>query len=225
MTRILVVEDDAELLEGLKDNLEVEGFVVTTASDGRQGLLEASRNRPDAVILDLMMPKLGGFDVCRALRQDGFAAPILILTALGREVDKIRGFELGADDYLTKPFSVNELLARVRAMLRRTSRASTDLHTYKFDNVVIDFATQQLWLGAKASPLSHLEVEVLSYFVTHRGRVIPREDLLTAVWGYKAFSTRAVDNLIGRLRQKIEVLPHQPRHILTIYGIGYKFVE
>jgi len=222
--RILVIEDDVELLEGLKDNLEDDGYDVITAKDGQQGIVEAARNHPDAVILDLMMPKLNGFDVCRTLRARGCAAPILILTARGQDSDKIKGFELGADDYLTKPFSIHELLARLRAIIRRSAGPSTDVRTFKFGDVEVDFTGQQLRKQNRTSTLSHLEIEVLRYFVTHQGQVIRREDLLTAIWGYRAFTTRAVDNLVGRLRSKIEDTPHQPRHILSIYGIGYKFV-
>jgi DNA-binding response OmpR family regulator len=225
MKRILVIEDDAELMDGLKDNLEAEGYDVLTARDGEHGVRVAAQQHPDAVILDLMMPKVNGFEVCRTLRARGVVVPILILTARGEEKDKIRGFELGADDYLTKPFSVQELLARLRAILRRGTGGSPDASTYQFGDVVVDFVGQHLRKGDQLSSLSHLEVEVLRYFVTHRGQVIRREDLLTAIWGYRAFTTRAVDNLVSRLRNKVEDRPHEPRHILSVYGVGYKFVD
>lgn len=226
MKRVLVIEDDAELLEGLKDNLEVEGYEVETASDGHVGMMQVVRSRPDAIILDIMLPKLGGFDVCRTLRERGIETPILMLTARSQESDKILGFELGADDYVTKPFSIHELLARLRSMLRRSTRVTLGTENFKFGRIDVNFATQQVRKGNKNLALSTLEFEVLRYFVTKRGDVIPRENLLTEVWGYQAFrTTRAVDNLVVRLRSKIEDHPQSPRHILTVYGVGYKFVE
>jgi DNA-binding response OmpR family regulator len=225
MKRILVIEDDAELLEALKDNLEAEGYDVLTARDGEQGVRAAAQEHPEAIVLDLMMPRLNGFDVCRTLRARGVSAPILIVTARGEEKDKIRGFELGADDYLTKPFSVHELLARLRAIIRRSSGPSSQVRSYRFGDVVVDFVSRRLRKGSRTTTLSNLEVEVLRYFVTHRGQVIRRDDLLTAIWGYRAFTTRAADNLVGRLRNKIEDSPHQPKYILSVYGVGYKFVD
>lgn len=225
MKRVLVIEDDPELLEALKDNLEAEGYDVVTARDGEQGVRAAAQQHPEAIVLDLMMPRLNGFDVCRTLRARGVAAPILIVTARGEEKDKIRGFELGADDYLTKPFSIHELLARLRAIIRRSSGPSSQVRSYGFGDVVVDFVTRQLRKGPRTTTLSNLEVEVLRYFVTHRGQVIRRDDLLTAIWGYRAFTTRAADNLVSRLRSKIEDSPHQPKHILSVYGVGYKFVD
>jgi DNA-binding response OmpR family regulator len=214
------------LLEGLKDNLEVEGYEVMTATDGESGLKHVLQYQPDAVILDLMLPKLGGFDVCRTLRDRGFETPLLILTARSQESDKILGLELGADDYVTKPFSIHELLARLRAMIRRSTRAPRRVGGYRFGAVEIDFARQRASRGNSTIALSSLEFEVLRYFVARRGQIIPRESLLNEVWGYHAFrTTRAVDNLVGRLRQKLEDRPHEPRYILTVYGVGYKFVE
>lgn len=225
MKRILVIEDDAELLEGLKDNLEAEGYEVVTARDGEQGVRAAAQQHPEAIVLDLMMPKLNGFDVCRMLRARGVAAPILMVTARSEEKDKIRGFELGADDYLTKPFSIHELLARLRAIIRRSGGLGTSVRTYRIGDVLVDFVGRRLRKESRTTSLSNLEVEVLRYFVTHRGQVIRRDDLLTAIWGYRAFTTRAADNLVSRLRNKIEETPHQPRHILSVYGVGYKFVD
>ncbi|MEO8681512.1 MAG: response regulator transcription factor [Vicinamibacterales bacterium] len=225
MKRVLVIEDDPELLEALKDNLEAEGYDVMTARDGEQGVRVAAQQHPEAIVLDLMMPKLNGFDVCRTLRARGVAAPILIVTARGEEKDKIRGFELGADDYLTKPFSVHELLARLRAIIRRSSGPAAQVRSYRFGDVVVDFVNRRLCKGTRTTTLSNLEIEVLRYFVSHRGQVIRRDDLLTAVWGYRAFTTRAADNLVARLRNKIEDSPHQPKYILSVYGVGYKFVD
>jgi DNA-binding response OmpR family regulator len=223
--RILVIEDDSELLEGLKDNLEVEGYDVITATDGELGLMQIARNQPDAVILDLMLPKLTGFEVCRALRDRGLETPILILTARSQEGDKILGLELGADDYVTKPFSIHEVLARLRSMIRRSTRAPISMSDFRFGNIEVDFPRQQVRKGRRTISLSALEFEVLRYFIARRGHIIPREHLLSEVWGYQAFrTTRAVDNLVGRLRQKLEDDPHAPQHILTVYGVGYKFL-
>lgn len=224
MPRILVIEDDRELLHGLRVNLEGNGFEVVTARNGEQGVLEAVRHTPDVIILDLMMPKLSGFEVCRQLRERGHQVPIVILTARDQERDKIRGFGLGADDYLTKPFSIQELLARLRAVIRRAGSQAEKCESYRSDNLEIDFVGQQLRTKSSTYGLSHLEVEVLHYLIARRGQVVRREDLLTAIWGYQAFTTRAVDNLVARLRHKVETHPHRPRHILSIYGVGYKFV-
>lgn len=226
MKRILLIEDDAELLDGLRDNLEVEGYEVITATDGEEGLAQAARKRPDAIILDLMLPKLSGFEVCQSLRAREVWTPILILTARGQEADKIRGLELGADDYVTKPFSIHELLARLRAMLRRATQWPKSGGAYRFGDVEVNFQHQRVRKARKNVSLSSLEFEVLRYFIARRGQIIPRESLLTEVWGYQAFrTTRAVDNLVGRLRQKLEDRPDEPQHILTVYGIGYKFVD
>lgn len=226
MKRILVIEDDRELLDGLKDNLEVEGYDVMTATDGEDGVLQVSRDEPDAVILDLALPRLGGFDVCRALRRDGFGMPILILTARSQESDKILGLDLGADDYVTKPFSIHELLARLAGMLRRSIGQQRCTGSFLFGDVEIDFLRHQVRKGDSTLILSNLEFDVLRYFVSRRGQIISREHLLNEVWGYQAFrTTRAVDNLVGRLRNKLEDRPHEPHHILTVYRTGYKFAE
>ncbi|MGH9348319.1 MAG: response regulator transcription factor [Vicinamibacterales bacterium] len=226
MKRILVIEDDAELLVGLRDNLEVEGYEVLAASDGEDGLHRALRHRPDAIILDVMLPKLSGFAVCRNLKECGLETPILILTARGAESDKVLGLELGADDYVTKPFSIHELLARVRAMIRRSSGLPGSVARYKFGDVNLDFRRQLVRKGRQRIALSSLEFETLRFLIIHRGHIVPRDQLLNEVWGYQALrTTRAVDNLIVRLRQKLESRPHEPRHILTVHGVGYKFVE
>jgi len=220
----LVIEDDSELLEGLKDNLEVEGYEVMTATNGEEGLMQVMRTRPDAVILDVMLPTLGGLEVCRTLRDRGIDTPILMLTARSQESDKIRGLEIGADDYVTKPFSIQEVLARLQVMIRRGMPKTTGV--YRFGDVEIDFSRQRVRRENGEVALSALEFEVLRYFVARKGQIIERDHLLNEVWGYHAFrTTRAVDNLVGRLRQKLEPQPHEPRHILTVYGVGYKFVE
>jgi two-component system alkaline phosphatase synthesis response regulator PhoP len=224
--RILIIEDDADLLEGLKDNLELEGYEVMTARDGEEGLNAIARNLPDAIILDVMLPKLGGLDLCRTLRGRGVQTPVLLLTARSQERDKILGLESGADDYVTKPFSIHEVIARLRVMIRRSAPALQRPGLYRFGDVEVDFARQRVHKRRTEITLSSLEFEVLRYFVWRAGQIIPRDHLLNEVWGYHAFrTTRAVDNLVGRLRQKLEDDPHAPKHILTVYGVGYKFVE
>jgi DNA-binding response OmpR family regulator len=226
MKRILIIEDDAELLEGLRDNLELEGYEVLTANDGDDGLVQVARNLPDAIILDLMLPSVGGLEVCRTLRGRGFQTPVLMLTARSQERDKIVGLESGADDYVTKPFSIHEVLARLRVMIRRSIPAPYRTGVYRFGSVEVDFGRHRVRRGHTEVMLSSLEFEVLRYFVSRSGQIIARDHLLNEVWGYQAFrTTRAVDNLVGRLRQKLEDDPHEPRHILTVYGVGYRFVD
>jgi DNA-binding response OmpR family regulator len=225
MKRILVIEDDIELLLGLKDNLEVEGYEVITATDGDVGLTKATGTEPDAVILDLMLPTMSGFDVCRQLKDRGFTMPILMLTARLQESDKIQGLELGADDYVTKPFSIHELLARIKVMLRRVNKSTTVVDHYGFGDVVVNFRRQLAWKGRRALTFSTLEFDVLRYLIARQGEVVTRDQLLSDIWGYHSFpTTRSVDNLIVRLRHKVETDPHHPRHILTVHGAGYKFV-
>jgi DNA-binding response OmpR family regulator len=224
--RILVVEDDENLLLGLVDNLELEGYEVITAADGELGLARALEGRPDAVVLDLMLPRLSGFDVCRELRGRGIGAPILMLSARGQDTDKIRGLELGADDYVTKPFSIVELLARVRAMLRRATGSPTALEACRIGDIELNFRRMQGRQGSRAIALSGLEVGVLRYLVRRRGETVSREDLLHDVWGYQTSPvTRSVDNVVARLRHKLEAQPDRPRHILTVHGFGYRFVD
>lgn len=223
---VLVVEDEKRMLLGLKDNLELDGYEVLTAEDGEEALDQAIRHRPDAIVLDLMLPKMSGFDVCQAIRQRGLDIPILILSARGQEADKVMGLGLGADDYVTKPFSISELLARVRALIRRANAAVSRPTVYRFGDVEIDFQHQTAEVDDEPISLSNLEFEVLRYLIDHRGEPVDREDLLRDVWGYADSSTtRAVDNLVARLRKKLEEQPNEPRHILTVHGVGYKFVD
>jgi DNA-binding response OmpR family regulator len=224
--RILVIEDDQDLVLGLKDNLELEDYEVMTATDGEAGLARALESRPDAIILDLMLPKLSGFEVCRSLRERGVAEPVLMLTVRGQDTDKMRGFELGADDYMTKPFSIVELLARLRSMLRRASGLPTKLEVYRFGNAEINFRLMRARRGRSPIPLSGLEFEVLRYLVVRRGDIVSREQLLHDVWGYQSsVATRSVDNVVARLRHKLELHPDRPDHILTVHGVGYRFVD
>jgi DNA-binding response OmpR family regulator len=203
MKRVLIVEDDPDLLLGLKDNLEAEGFDVLTATDGEAGLQGAIRARPDAIVLDISLPRLNGFELCRSLRERGLRTPILMLTARSQESDKILGLELGADDYVTKPFSINEL-ARVRVMIRRASAPPPASDVYRFGDVELDFRRQRARKGAADVLMSALEFSVIRYLVIRRGDAVSREQLLNDVWGSKSFpTTRSVDNLIVRLRQKL----------------------
>jgi DNA-binding response OmpR family regulator len=223
--RILIIEDDTELLLGLRDNLEVEGYQVQAATDGLAGVEAAVSSEHDLIILDIMLPFMSGFDVCRALRARGIFTPLLALTARGHDADKVLGFELGVDDYVTKPFSIHELLARIRALLRRANPLPATGQTFSFGDVIVHFARQEARKHGERVILSALEFEVLRYLISRRGQVVSREQLLGDVWGYKSFpTTRSVDNLMARLRQKLEATPHNPAHILTVHGTGYKFV-
>lgn len=210
---------------GLKDNFEYEGYEVTVAGDGQQGLDSAIRNAPDLIILDVMLPRMSGLDVCRQLRGKGFDSPIIMLTARGQEIDKIVGLEMGADDYVTKPFSIKELLARVRAHLRRKTKQVADLDSYKFGDVVLEFKSYQATKGGEEIELSPREFELMKYFIQHRGETITRDRLLDEVWGYDNYPfTRTVDNHIAKLRQKIEPAPADPQYIITVHRVGYKFL-
>jgi len=223
---ILIVEDDPDLLLGLTDNLEAEGFSVLSATDGDAGLDRAIRNRPDAIVLDISLPRMNGFDLCRALRDRGIQTPILMLTARSQETDKILGLELGADDYVTKPFSINEFLARVRVMIRRVSAPPPTSSIYRFGNVELDFRRQRARKGTAAVAMTALEFSVMHYLIIRRGDAVSREQLLSDVWGNHSFpTTRSVDNLVVRLRQKLEEEPRNPSHMLTVHGVGYKFVD
>ena len=226
MKRILVIEDEPQMLLGLRDNLELEGYEVQTAADGDEGLARAASFNPDLVILDVMLPKKNGFDVCRELRARANPTPIVMLTARSAETDKVLGLELGADDYVTKPFSITELLARVRAVLRRSgSRPAGAADTYRIGDLELDFRLHQARRGKQRVEFTAREFELLRYFVAHVGQVVTREQILNEVWGYEEFpTTRTIDNFVAKLRQKIERAPHAPEHILTIHGSGYKFV-
>ena len=225
MPRILVIEDEPQMLLGLRDNLELEGYEVATASDGDEGLAKAESFEPDLVILDVMLPRKNGFDVCRELRARSTATPVVMLTARGQETDKVLGFEVGADDYVTKPFSIGELLARIRAVLRRSGSKSGMADTCRIDDLDIDFRLHQARRGTERIEFTAREFELLRYFVAHVGQIVTREQILNEVWGYEDFpTTRTIDNFVAKLRQKIERAPHEPEHILTIHGSGYKFV-
>ncbi len=213
------------MVAGLRDNFEYEGYEVITAGDGVSGLERAFADSPDLVVLDVMMPRMSGLEVCKQLKAKRAFVPIIMLTARGQEVDKVVGLELGADDYVTKPFSIRELLARVKAVLRRAQVLPRQFEKYSFGNVEVDLHACRAMRAGEAVKLSGTEFELLKYFITHVGDVLSRERLLGDVWGYSAFtSTRTVDTHILHLRQKLEKDPEQPKYFLTIQGIGYKFV-
>ena len=225
MTRILIVEDDLAILQGLEQNLRFEGYDVITATDGEVGLELAQRGTPDLIILDVMLPKRNGYELCRILRREGRETPILMLTAKGQEMDKVMGFEFGADDYVTKPFGLMELLARVKAMLRRAQRLESHLSQIRLGDVEINFDTFTASRAGKRIEMSTREFELLRYLLKSVAQVRSRQAILNEVWGTDYFGTsRTVDNFITRLRQKIEPNPKKPRYIQTVRGIGYRFV-
>jgi len=225
MAKILIVEDEPNMVAGLRDNFEFEGYQVVTAPDGVAGLERALSESPDLVILDVMMPRMSGLDVCKQLKSKKPSIPIIMLTARGQEVDKVVGLELGADDYVTKPFSIRELLARVKAVLRRAGTVPKAGEKYAFGEVEVNLRSCQVSKKGKSLEFSSKEFELLKYFLNHPGETLSRDRLLEDVWGYDRFpTTRTVDAHIVRLRQKVEPKPEDPRFILTVHGTGYKFV-
>ena len=226
MKRILIVEDDPAILKGLVESLEEEHFELLSATDGQRGYELGKKENIDLIILDIMLPKKNGQDVCRDLRKDGVDTPILMLTSKKQEMDKVLGLELGADDYVTKPFSIRELHARVKALLRRRQELRKEIDEYSFGNVHVDFKKQEATSKGKPVKLSAKEFDILHFFVQREGEVVTREMLLDSVWGYENFpTTRTVDNYILSLRKKIEEHPSKPKHILTVHTTGYKFVK
>ena len=222
METILIIEDDPVMLRGLKDNFEFEGYSVKTATDGDFGLKEALRVQPDLIVLDLMLPKINGYEICRFLREEKLDMPIIMLTAKGLESDKVLGLKLGADDYVTKPFSIKELLARAEAFLRRRRRQIAEVQ--QFGECRLDSGSRSLTRNGAEVPLSPKEFELLAYFVNNAGRALSRDTIMTNVWGYDAMVTpRSIDRFVNALRNKIEPIPTEPRHIKTIREFGYKF--
>jgi two-component system response regulator VicR len=227
MKRILIIEDDVAILRGLKDNLEYESYEVLTAEDGEKGYCLIQERKPDLIILDLMLPKMSGYELCRKVREEGITTPILMLTARGEEMDRVVGLDLGADDYVTKPFSVPELLARIRAIIRRVQKAKVgDLPgELKFGEISIDFKCFEAHKGGKILNMSRKEFGVLRILAAREGEVVTRDELLDEVWGYDQYpTTRTVDNHIALIRNKIEDDPSNPRHLITVHGVGYKLV-
>jgi DNA-binding response OmpR family regulator len=223
MERILIIEDERPMRTALADCLGAEGYRVLSASDGAEGLERALREKPDLILLDIMMPGLDGFALCAELRKLGHAVPVLMLTAKGQVTDRVRGLDAGADDYLVKPFSTDELLARVRALLRRTQRSARAPAALNLGDVRVDFVRMRAWRGRKEFHLTAKEFAVLRLLAEAAGEPVSRERFLDAVWGYGAFpTTRTVDNHIALLRSKIEANPEEPRWIKTVHGVGYR---
>jgi two-component system, OmpR family, alkaline phosphatase synthesis response regulator PhoP len=224
VTKILVVEDDPSILLGLSKNLAYEGYEVVTAKDGEKGLEAAFSERPDLIVLDLMLPGVNGYEICRAVRKHDPAVAILILSAKGMEGDKVLGLDVGADDYVTKPFSVKEVMARVRALLRKRRALEGESDAYKFGRTEIDFTARVVRVDGKVVETSKKEFELLRLFVRNRGRVLSRDQILNHVWGYDYDGTpRTIDNFVQKLREKVERDADDPEHIRTIRGVGYLF--
>jgi DNA-binding response OmpR family regulator len=223
MPTILIVDDEPEMVRGLEDNLRFEGYQTLAAHDGKRGLHLALTGAPDLILLDIMMPGMSGWDVCREVRHKGIGVPIIMLSARGEEVDRVLGLELGADDYVTKPFGLHELLARIRAVLRRPGPRQK-FEAFAFGEARVLLRGRQAFKAGREIRLTRKEFDLLRYLVEHRGEVITRDRLLDEVWGYDQFpTTRTVDTHILRLRQKFEDDPERPRFILTAHGQGYRF--
>lgn len=223
--RILIIEDDGAIVAALRAGFEHEGYAVEVASDGVAGLQLATEKTPSVIILDVMLPQLSGIDLCQRLRGAGNLVPIIMLTARSQEIDKVLGLKIGADDYVTKPFSFMELLARVEALLRRLKKSVVEIDRYQFSDIVLDFKKLEATKDGRPLELTAREFELLKFFAQHEGRVVTREQLLDAVWGYENFPfTRTVDMHIAKLRHKIEANPATPRHLITMHRVGYKFV-
>lgn len=223
--KILIIEDETNMRMGLKDNFLYEGYQVICAETAEEGLDLYRSENPDLILLDVMLPKMDGIQLCRILRKENRQIPIIMLTAKGQEIDKVLGLEIGADDYLTKPFNLGELLARIRAVLRRTTR-DPEPDFYTFSDIEIDSLHREVRKGGTHIELTNKEFELLRYLISRNGVPVSRECLLDEVWGYESFpNTRTVDNYILRLRKKLEDDPESPQHFLTVHGFGYKFVD
>ena len=226
MESILIVEDDPSILLGLSKNLKFEGYNVMTAKDGESGLELAINKLPDLIVLDIMLPKMSGFDVCKIIRQKKLQTLILVLTAKDKEIDKIMGLDLGADDYLTKPFSIRELIARVKALLRRKNYFEPTLTSYKFGDIEVDLVGRTVSKKGSVLEMSPKEFEILKFLIENEGKVVSRDTILTRIWGIDYFGTaRTVDNFITKLRHKLQDDPESNELIVTIRGIGYKFTK
>lgn len=224
---ILIVEDDAGIQMILRDALTSQGYQVTTADDGRKGLELAKELKPVLIILDVMLPLMGGFEVCKNIRKEGIVSPIMMLTVKDEELDKVLGLELGADDYVTKPFSLKELTARVKALLRRVEDYQEEMSVFRFGNVELDFHKYESRKAGQDLGLSPLELKILKLMIARKGKVITRDEFLDAIWGVDnlTVSHRTVDSHIAHIRKKIEEDPSDPKHILSVHSIGYKFVD
>ena len=223
---VLVVEDEEALLMGLEENLKEAGYIVFTAKDGRHALEIAATKKPDLVLLDVMIPEISGFEVCRKLRDRGANMPVIMLTARTDEFDKLHGFEMGADDYVTKPFSINELLARIKAVLKRGKKVSTLPPSFEFGDCVLNTGSRILTKKGKELSLTRTEFDLLAYLCSNEGKALSREQVMNDVWGTEYYGTqRSLDSFVANLRQKIEKKASEPEFILTVHGVGYKFVK
>jgi DNA-binding response OmpR family regulator len=226
MKTILVIEDDVSILSGLKDNLEYEGYAVLTETNGEKGLHAALHKKPDLILLDIMLPGMNGYEVCRKVKKEDPKIPVIMITARGSEMDRVSGLDIGADDYVTKPFSIPELMARLRAAMRRVAAPSSDPDEYSFGKVRLDFKRLQVFRDNREIKLSSREFEIMKYFIRHEGGAVHRHDLLNAVWGYETMpTTRTVDNFILDLRKKLEENPSSPAYIISVRDVGYKFIS
>ncbi len=225
--KILIIEDEQGILMSLKDEFESQGYIVHAAEDGESGLELTRRQKPDLIILDIMLPALDGYEVCKRLRMEGDTTPVIMLTVKDKEVDKVLGLELGADDYVTKPFSFRELTARVKAVFRRTEDQVKDLTCCSFGDVELDFEKYEAKKGDNKLDLTTLEFHMLKFFIQNKGKVISRDEFLDRIWGEDnvSVSFRTVDSHIANIRKKIEEDPANPKHILSIRSAGYKFVD
>jgi len=224
MNKILIAEDDKNILAGLVDMLKLDGHATVIARDGEAALKQVKDRDPDLLILDVMLPKLNGFEVCKRLKARGSKVPIIILSAQGEEADKVLGLELGADDYVTKPFSPRELLVRIKAVLRRSRPAAKTGDTYNFDNIKVDFNKLQVFKGDEEVKLTSAEFKILKLLLSNLGEPVSRHTILGDIWSNEV-TTRTVDTHIWNLREKLEQDPGKPKHIITVHRIGYKFVE
>ncbi len=225
MQTILIIEDDPAILLGLKKNLSYEGYTVLTAENGERGLEMAFDAKPSLILLDVMLPGVNGFEICRTVRKHDPTVPILIISAKDQEIDKIMGLDLGADDYISKPFSVKEVVARVKAALRRSSALESDVDSVEFGGTAIDFRGRSVKIEGGEVDVSPREFDLLAYLVRNPNRVLARDQILNRVWGYDYYGTaRTIDNFIQKLRRKVEPDPENPQFIVTVRGVGYKFV-
>jgi DNA-binding response OmpR family regulator len=224
MKKILVIEDDISILRGLKDNLEYEGYAVIAETNGEKGLQLALNKKSDLILLDIMLPGMNGYEICRKLKKEKPELPIIMITARGSEIDKVSGLDTGADDYVTKPFSIPELMARIRALIRRIAVGPDIPDEYCFGNVKLDFKKYKAFRDNQEIKLSSKEFAIMEYFIRHDGEAVHRHDLLNEVWGYEAIpTTRTIDNFILDLRKKLEENPSKPRFIESVRDIGYRF--
>jgi len=225
MEKILIVDDEPAMRLGLKDNLEFEGYQVELAEDGEEGLSKIESGTFDLIVLDIMMPKISGFDICKKMRSDKNFTPVIFLSAKGEELDKVLGLEFGADDYITKPFGVRELLARIKAVLRRNSSAKQSYETTTIGKLTFDFQSFSVFENKEPIKMSYKEFEIIHFLWNHKNETVSRDQLLDNIWGKNVYTTsRTIDNFIMKLRNKIEKDPNKPQLIISIHGVGYKLI-